>query len=143
MQITLSQEEIEVAVHDYIRRMGISCPVGEMSFQRSLNPTTIWAQIVVTTDAIAPVEYPDVCSDSFRAEDTQSEKQDILAGKDGEESLEGEPDPVSPPSSVTHAAIFSSEKAGDVTTTEVEEEVTTPGKEEEAAPSTNRHSLFG
>ena len=141
MQITLSQEEIEVAVHDYIRRMGISCPVGEMSFQRSLNPTTIWAQIVVTTDAITPVAYPNVCSDAIPdKDDTHS-----CFGVGAEDPIEGLT--VHPtPANVTPAATFTS---GDSNPPEVEPEPKVDGADaiaEEDRPEpvvAVKHSLFG
>lgn len=78
MQITLSQEEIEVAVQDYVRRMGITCPVEDMTFQRSLNPTSIWAQITVTTGSITPVEYPSICAAS--EEDTEAKTVSVSIG---------------------------------------------------------------
>lgn len=45
MQILLNQEEITVAIQDFIRKVGITCPVDDVSFTVTRSPAGVTAQV--------------------------------------------------------------------------------------------------
>lgn len=59
MQIILKQEDLEKAVRNYIREMGLSRPVGTIEFSTTRSPTTTQAEITLEApDAIVDKPAP-------------------------------------------------------------------------------------
>lgn len=77
MQITIKQDELEVAVRDYVKKLGLNLPVGEIDFTAARSQ----GGQIVTEITLAPMEQAPAPEVTGKIHEAKADLRTVKSGK--------------------------------------------------------------